>query len=170
MTAAVETVVRMGEQVASATADDVLVTIGLGSCIGLALLDVNRQIAGLAHVMLPEAPAGQRADQLGKFADTAVPMLVDGLVAKGARRVRLEAVLVGGAQMFSFGGGSLDVGARNAAAVRDALGTQRIPVRVAETGGTKGRTIRVWVGTGVVSAKEAGGSEVELLSPRVRGR
>jgi chemotaxis protein CheD len=169
VTPALETVVRMGEQSVSAAADDVLVTIGLGSCIGLALLDANRGLAGLAHVMLPEAPQAGTA-QTGKFADTAVPAIVASLLALGARRVRLEAVLVGGAQMFSFGGGALDVGARNEAAVLAALKAERIPVRAAATGGNKGRTVRVHVGTGAVSSKESGGSELELLSPRAGGR
>ena len=165
-----ETMVRMGEQAATASADAVLVTIGLGSCIGLALLDTARGVGGLAHVMLPEAPAQPRADQLGRFADTAVPQLVDRLISLGARKVRLDAVLVGGAQMFSFGGGSLDVGTRNEACVRAALKRLNIPVRAAATGGTSGRTVRVRVGSGSVSAKAAGGQEQELLSPAARRR
>ena len=169
MTPALETVVRMGEQSVSAAAEDVLVTIGLGSCIGLALLDVNRGVAGLAHVMLPESPQAGTT-QSGKFADTAVPEVVARLIELGARRVRLEAVLVGGAQMFSFGGGALDVGARNEAAVRAALKLERIPVRAAATGGNKGRTVRVHVGTGAVSSKESGGSELALSGPRAGGR
>jgi chemotaxis protein CheD len=159
------TMVRMGEQAASASPDERLVTIGLGSCIGLALVDGARGVAGLAHVMLPESGDRPRADQLGRFADTAVPALVERLVALGARRTRLRAVLVGGAQMFSFGGGSLDIGARNEACVRDALERLRIPVEAAATGGDKGRTVSVHVRTGVVASKEAGGIEQELFSP-----
>ena len=66
-----EIMVRMGEMAVAAAETEVLVTIGLGSCIGLALLDQRRGVAGLAHIMLPEA--GATADQPGKFADTAVP-------------------------------------------------------------------------------------------------
>ncbi len=158
-----ETVVRMGERAASADAQSVLLTIGLGSCIGLALIDRARGVAGLAHIMLPEVPA-TGATKLGKFADTAVPALLDDLVALGARRIRLEAALVGGAQMFSFGGGALDIGARNDAATRTALAAARVPVSAAATGGSTGRTVRLHVGTGTVTVKEAGGAEVELLS------
>ena len=46
-----ETMVRMGEYASSARAGDVLVSLGLGSCIGLALLDRRATVAGLAHVM-----------------------------------------------------------------------------------------------------------------------
>jgi chemotaxis protein CheD len=158
-----ETVVRMGERAVSASAGDVLVSIGLGSCIGLALIDRARGIAGLAHVMLPAAPADGH-EKLGKFADTAVPALVGELVELGARRIRLEAALVGGAQMFSFEGGAMDIGARNDAATRAALAAVRVPLAAAATGGAKGRTVRLHVGTGAVTVKEAGGVEVELLS------
>ena len=55
----------------------------------------------------------------GKFAPSAVPALVAELKKLGAVPSALEAVLVGGAQMFSFGPRRrpLDVGNRNNAAV-----------------------------------------------------
>jgi chemotaxis protein CheD len=155
-----ETMVRMGEYAFSATAGDVLVALGLGSCIGLAMLDRRAAVAGLAHVVLPAAEGRHGAP--GKFADTAVPVLLDAVVSLGARRTRVEAVLVGGASMFSFGGSGLEVGQRNDAAVREELVKLRIPVAAAETGGAKGRTVRVTVETGSVTSRSAGDTEVEL--------
>jgi len=155
-----ETMVRMGEYAFSATAGDMLVSLGLGSCIGLALLDRRAAVAGLAHVVLPATEG--RGGTPGKFADTAVPALLEAVTGLGARRTRVEAVLVGGASMFSFGGNGLEVGQRNDAAVREALGTLRIPIVAAETGGSKGRTVRVHVETGRVTSKAAGETEVEL--------
>jgi chemotaxis protein CheD len=162
MTAGAEIAVRMGEIAVSADPADVLMSIGLGSCIGLALVDQRRGIAGLAHIMLPEAiPGGGPA---GKFADRAVPELVARTTALGTSKSLLKAVLAGGAQMFALGGsGAMDIGVRNDTAVRALLAAQRIPVIAAATGGSKGRTIRVVPG-GVVTSKEAGGVEVELLS------
>lgn len=165
---ATEVMVRMGEY-AVAGEGEILTTIGLGSCIGLAVVDPAVHVAGLAHVMLPESPRSGDV-VLGKYADTAVPELVDRVLKRGARRNRLEAILVGGAQMFSFGGGSLDVGARNEAAVRAALVGVRLPVRAAATGGKAGRTIRVTPSMGVVTVKAAGTPEVELFSPTTRSR
>jgi chemotaxis protein CheD len=158
-----ETVVRMGEASATNTPADVLACIGLGSCIGLALVDRQRGVAGLAHVMLPEAG---RADppQSYKFADLAVPALVDLVQAHGATRSRLEAALVGGAAMFQFGGSGQDIGARNEAAVRRQLDRAAVPVRAAETGGGRGRTIRVTLGAELtITFREAGGREATLL-------
>lgn len=160
-----ETMVRMGEFVGSRSAGDVLVALGLGSCIGLALLDRIGGVAGLAHIMLPEA--GDDGGPEGKYADRAVPALVERMMMLGARPRRLEAVLVGGAQMFSFGNGSgLDIGGRNERATREALERAGIPVRAASTSGSKGRTIKVYVESGLVTAKEAGGAEEQLLRAR----
>ena len=58
----------------------------------------------------------------------------------------LDAVLVGGASMFTVSSASLEVGQRNEAAVRDQLSAARIPIIATETGGDRGRTIRVHVG------------------------
>jgi chemotaxis protein CheD len=165
MTLAAEIAVRMGEIAVSSTPGDVLVSLGLGSCIGLALVDQRRGIAGLAHVMLPEAIPG--GGPVGKFADLAVPELIAQTTALGTSKPMLKAVLVGGAQMFSLGGsGALDIGVRNDTAVRAALAKERIAIVAAETGGSKGRTIRVMPG-GAVLSKEAGGAEIELM-PGVR--
>jgi chemotaxis protein CheD len=160
--AATEIAVRMGEIAVSSNPADVLMSIGLGSCIGLALVDHRRGIAGLAHVMLPEAIAG--GGPVGKFADLAVPELIKQVTALGAAKTSLRAVLVGGAQMFALGhSGAMDIGVRNDVEVRAALAKERIPVVAAEVGGSKGRTIRVIPGGSVLS-KEAGGAEKELMS------
>ena len=153
--------VRMGEFAVAAKGGATLVSIGLGSCIGLALIDRARGIAGLAHVMLPAAPSDGVGGTPGKFADHAVPALLSELPPLGSRPGRLEAVLVGGARMFSVGS-SMDIGARNAEAARAALLAARIPVRAADTGGSTGRTIRVDPATGVVTVKAAGGKPAQL--------
>ena len=152
----------MGELAASAVAGDVLVSLGLGSCIGLALFDRRLGVAGLAHIVLP-ASSGNTPAGAYKFADIAVPELIDRVVGAGGRRALLEAALVGGASMFAVVDATLEVGVRNEAAVRDLLAAQRINVIAAETGGDRGRTIRVHVGSSRVTVREAGGVEHDLV-------
>jgi chemotaxis protein CheD len=165
--ASADTIVRMGDWAVSADPGDSLVTIGLGSCIGLVLVDRVRRVAGLAHVMLPQARPGQAADlpreARGKFGDLAVDALLEAVLEAGARRMGLEAALVGGAHMFNFGSAQLDVGARNEAAVRDGLAAARLPVKAAATGGNKGRTVRVHVGDGRVLVRAAQGGDEVLM-------
>jgi chemotaxis protein CheD len=162
MTAA-ETMVRMGELAVSSAPGHVLVSLGLGSCIGLALIDRRMGIAGLAHIVLPQSQ-GHGAENPRKFADLAVPLMLRQLEDLGARKVRLEAALVGGASMFAVSAANLEVGQRNEAAVRDLLEKLRIPVVAAATGGRKGRTIRVVVASAAITVREAGGKEQELLA------
>jgi chemotaxis protein CheD len=158
-----ETMVRMGELAASAGAADVLVSVGLGSCIGLALVDRRTGVAGLAHVVLPASEGHSSGQNPLKFADRAVPELIDRVVRLGAHKPKLEAVLVGGASMFAVSSATLEVGQRNEAAVREQLKSQRIPVIAAETGGNRGRTIRVHVSDMRVTVREAGGTEASLI-------
>jgi chemotaxis protein CheD len=159
---AAETMVRMGELATSSEPGHVLVSLGLGSCIGLALLDRRTGRAGLAHVVLPESN-GHGTENPLKFADKAVPELLQRVVALGGRRMRLEAVLVGGASMFATTATSLEVGQRNESAVRGLLAKLRVPVVAHATGGNRGRTIRVDVASGEVTVREAGGTNETLL-------
>jgi chemotaxis protein CheD len=157
-----ETMVRMGELAVSSEPGHVLVSLGLGSCIGLALLDRRSRRAGLAHVVLPQS-AGHRNENPMKFADRAVPELLQRVLGMGARRSSVEAVLVGGASMFATSSSALEVGQRNEAAVLEQLEALRIPVVATATGGTRGRTIRVDVATSGVTVREAGGAETPLV-------
>jgi chemotaxis protein CheD len=146
----------MGDLAVTANAGEVLTTVGLGSCVGVILLDPNRHAIGLAHVIFPKAPEGEFAEN-GKYADTAVATLLAALARLGSPRSSLEAVLAGGARMFSFGRSiALDVGSANLAAVEEALGNAGIPIRAAATGGSVGRSLRVRAGEGVVALRENG--------------
>ncbi len=158
------TTVRIGEVAASRTPGAVLSAIGLGSCIGLVLMDVGRRAVGLAHIMLPDSRGSERGSP--RFADVAVPALVRALTDLGARPYQLEAVAVGGAQLFATTGGSrLEIGARNLEAVTAAVRAARIPVRAAATGGGAGRSMWVSVDELAVTVREAGGSPEELYRP-----
>jgi chemotaxis protein CheD len=153
---------RIGQIVVSRNPDDELVAVGLGSCIGVIMSDPYAHVAGLAHVMLPES-TGDVAKP-GKFADTAVPELLERVLALGAGRGHLRIGMTGGAAMFGSGG-QLDIGARNAAAVRTALSGVGVRCHAAETGGTQGRTVRVHVGTGRTTVRIAGGVAADLFAP-----
>jgi chemotaxis protein CheD len=158
---ATEVVVRMGEIAVSRASGDVLVSVGLGSCIGLALVCRRGRACGLAHVMLPESGGRRALDRPGKYADQAVPALLAGLGLLGTRPAALDAIVVGGAQMFT-GAVGMEIGARNEVAVRAALARAGVTVIAAATAGALGRTIRVHVADGTVTVREAGSQEVNL--------
>jgi chemotaxis protein CheD len=150
----------MGEIVISKRTGDELVARGLGSCIGLALIDRVSGVAGMAHIVLPESNGAD--PEPGKFADLAVPALIAGMQKAGAVIRRVDAVMAGGARMFHLG--EMDIGARNAAAVKDALSRAGVRVKAADTGGDRGRTMRLTVGEFDVTVKEAGGQPKSLFN------
>ena len=154
---------RMGEMVISNDPNEELVALGLGSCIGLAMVDRTAGVAGLAHIVLPES--NDRSDQVGKFADTAVPELIEKMRNAGAVERRFETAIAGGARMFEMSGG-LDIGSRNEAAVRAALAKSRLTVKAAQTGGNIGRTVKISVGDLLVTVRSAGQQPETLLEGR----
>ena len=159
-----EIFVGMGELAATAVAREVLTTVGLGSCVGIALVDPSGHAAGLAHVMFPQSRKLHVA-QPGKYADTAVGALLAALARLGSPRSRICAVIAGGARMFAFeAAGSSDIGAANLRATHDALAKAGIPVYASATGGSTGRSIRILAADGVVRLRQ-GGVDSELYRP-----
>jgi chemotaxis protein CheD len=134
--------VRIGE-VRAAAGSSVLFTIGLGSCVAVALFDEEANVGGLAHAMLPRPQRGHRKAPRGRFASTAVPELIDLMIAEGAEVGRLRARLVGGASMFKdvLEGDGLRLGQRNVEAAREALGAAGISVAGEDVFGTYGRSV-----------------------------
>lgn len=119
-------------------------TSGLGSCVGAVIYDLSNKIAGLAHVMLPDSSLTKQ-DKINKFkyANTAIPILINKMLSKGAKKYALRAKLAGGAQMFQFSYNSdaMRIGPRNIEAVREQLQYKKIPIVAEDTGGNSGRTI-----------------------------
>jgi chemotaxis protein CheD len=142
----------------------VLKALGLGSCIGICAYDGVAHVAGMAHVVLPERPA-RGEDPRGKYADTAVPALLDEMVTFGASRERIIVAIAGGAQLFTFESQApqMAIGARNAAGVIAALKQAQIPLLASDVGGNQGRTLRLSATSGNVTVKTIGQGERQLI-------
>lgn len=150
---------------AVAEGESTLVTSGLGSCVGIALVDADAGVAGLAHAMLPSiADRGPAATDggnrpPGKYVDTAVPGLLDEMSDHGAVAARIEARLAGGSAMFDFSSSDGGVGERNVAAAEAALDDRDIPVVATDVGGDYGRSVTLDATTGALSVRRAHGDE-----------
>ena len=118
-------------------------TLGLGSCVGIAICDPKTGIGGLAHVMLPDSTQIKDNKNIPKFADTGIEELVKQIVAAGASKTRLVAKIAGGAQMFAFQSNNalVRVGERNVAASKKKLQELHIPLLAEDTGENYGRTV-----------------------------
>src|SRR5574344_871770 len=129
---------------------DGITTLGLGSCVGIAIRDPATKIGGLAHIMLPDSHEIRNSTNIPKFADTGITELVRQIVAKGAARDRLVAKIAGGAQMFAFQNtnANMRVGDRNVAATLKTLKELNIRVLAQDTGDSYGRTVIFYPETG----------------------
>lgn len=129
---------------------DSVTTLGLGSCVGIAIRDTVSKIGGLAHVMLPDSSAIKQNTNIAKFADTGIVELVKQMEAAGAKRNRMVAKIAGGAQMFAFQNKSelVRVGERNVEASKLALKQLNIPILAEDTGKNYGRTVIFYPETG----------------------
>lgn len=121
---------------------NVLQTCGLGSCVGICLWDPLTKIGGMAHIMLPQSNKAKPGNE-AKFADAALPLLIEEMRKLGADKSRLVAKIAGGAQMFAFYSENdiMKIGERNAEAVKQCLQSAKIKLLAQDTGGNYGRTI-----------------------------
>ncbi len=124
-------------------APDGVTTLGLGSCVGIAIRDPITKVGGLAHAMLPDSTRIKNNSNIYKFVDTGIDELVRLLVSQGASRTRLVAKIAGGAQMFSFQNKSdmVRVGEQNVLASKKKLAEMGIPLLAEDTGLNFGRTV-----------------------------
>jgi len=129
---------------------DKLMTAGLGSCIGICLLDQKSKIAGMSHIMLPYSQEDKNLTNHAKYADTAVIAVLAAMEEMDADTRHLVAKIAGGAQMFQFAVESdiLRIGERNALAVESILKKSKIKLLNKDIGGHVGRTITFDPATG----------------------
>ncbi|MFC1669877.1 chemotaxis protein CheD [Spirochaetota bacterium] len=140
------------------TSPDILRTI-LGSCVGICLYEPEEKTGGLSHIMLPV----RRSDSSSamKYADTAIPYLIDELEEIGIVRKKLVAKIIGGATMFklSADGFMKDIGKNNIEKVREILKNNNIKIISEDLGGDYGRTVDFYLETGEVRVKTMSNKE-----------
>jgi chemotaxis protein CheD len=130
-----------------------IMTMALGSCLGIVLHDPETRIGALAHAMHPRRERVKNNMNRSKFVDTVIPLLLERMLQWGARREKIVAKIFGGARMFDgFTGcrGVLQIGDENIVAAREVLRELGIPLVAECVGGRTGRTIVLNVADGSV--------------------
>lgn len=161
---ATDTIVRVADYAAGG-AEAQLITLGLGSCVAIALYDSGAKVGGLAHILLPSLSLGRRgAENPAKFPQTAIPALLTEMGGLGAEKRRISARLIGGASMFAnlAPPGSMQMGERNVLATREVLNTHGIPVIGEAVGGDFGRSVHFLVENGTIRVRSVAHGEQTL--------
>jgi chemotaxis protein CheD len=161
-----ELVIGVGEGQVCRDPDAVLVTYALGSCIAFMLHDPVSHVAGMAHYILPDSnqSAADPDLRLWKFADTAIPHLLQVALDWGAAKRRLIVFAAGGAQVMNDNS-MFNIGKRNCLALRKALWKLGLVSHAEDIGGNLVRTVRLEVCGGRVSVQSPGRDRWEL-NPR----
>ncbi len=137
---------------------DIITTLGLGSCIGIAMYDPSTKIGGLVHIMLPDSTKIRNNTNIAKFADTGIQELYNRMIKAGANKNRMTAKIAGGAKMFQMSTKSDigNVGERNQEASRAKLKQLGIRIVSEDCGLNYGRTVELHCETGEYHIKAVG--------------
>ncbi|MEY8332877.1 chemotaxis protein CheD [Lachnospiraceae bacterium 47-T17] len=139
-------------------APNTITTLGLGSCIGIALWDSTTKIGGLAHIMLPDSTRIRNNSNVAKFADTGITELVRQMEKMGVSRRHMVAKIAGGARMFEVSGKTSvgNIGEKNALASKAKLRELGIRLVAEDTGLNYGRTVELDCNNGDYIIKAVG--------------
>lgn len=135
--------------------DSTIITIGLGSCVAIALYDAQTHVGGLGHVLLPSETMARDRSNPAKFPASAVPLLLTQMSELGAEPQRVTAKIVGGASMFAnlIPAGGMNIGERNIAAVKEALASAGVELVAEDTGSDHGRSVYFYLDDGRVEVR-----------------
>ncbi len=114
----------------------------LGSCVAVCLFDPALKIGGINHFMLPDMGRSKHSDVDSMLSGNyAMEALLNALLVKGAKKVRLQAKAFGGGTIIDTDGGSLSIGMRNANFAKEWLGREGIPLKSSDFLGPWSRKI-----------------------------
>jgi chemotaxis protein CheD len=118
----------------------VVLTTTLGSCVATCLRDPEVGVGGMNHFLLPgeDLTEGREAARYGAFA---MELLINALLARGARRHKLEAKLFGGGQLLQ---GLTNVGEQNVTFAENFLTREVITLFGGSVRGPHARKIQYW--------------------------
>ena len=100
------------------------------------------KIGGINHFLLPDMSRSKHGDVDALLSGNyAMEALLNGLLAKGAKKVRLQAKAFGGGTIIEANGGSLSIGMRNATFAKEWLAREKIPLMSSDLLGPWSRKI-----------------------------
>jgi chemotaxis protein CheD len=133
--------------------DNKLITLGLGSCVGVTLYSPITKVGGLAHIMLPDSTQFSKVTNIAKFADLALPAMLEDMLKMGVSRAGIN---------YGAEKSLLDIGRRNIEAVKEQLHKLGLKLMAEDVGGNKGRTMIFDTKTGLVYIRTIGSPIIEI--------
>ncbi|MGA2159164.1 MAG: chemotaxis protein CheD [Dehalococcoidia bacterium] len=157
-------VVGLGEMQVSSDPNTVLACLGLGSCIGISAYDPVARVGAMVHVVLPHGNPVDCGKSPTKYANTALPAMVNQMESKGAVKSRIVIKIAGGAKIIHTVpvGSILDIGDRNITAVKSAVAENKLSIKAEDIRGTLGRSMWLSIDTGITKLRTTASPVVEI--------
>ena len=127
--------------------NELMVTI-LGSCISACIRDVEKEIGGMNHFLLPYSEAMDNSSM--RYGAYAMESLINAITNLGGEKKNLEIKLFGGANVIA---NSKEIGKRNCEFVESYLEKEGLPCDSKHVGGSAARRIHYYPTTGKVMMK-----------------
>ncbi len=136
----------------------VIVTCGLGSCLGVTAYDPVSNVGGLMHVMLPKSATNPVKAKMNPymFVDTAFPNFIGALVDAGASPKRCKLKVAGGASVQVSIGDHFQIGLKNYIMMRKMFWKHGLLMDAEDIGGYTPRTLSIEVDSGRVWLRTEG--------------
>lgn len=152
----------------STDAHDELIATGLGSCVAACMWDADAGIGGMNHFLLPFDSKSQlkswKPEEVistaSRYGSYAMEMLLNAMIARGAKRASLQVKLFGGAQML---GRNSMVGEKNVAFILNYIQQEGMHVTGQDLGGLEPRKVIFDPISGKAWLKRIPFTEVHLL-------
>lgn len=142
--------VMQGQSRVSAAPDTVLSTV-LGSCVATCLFDPKARLGGMNHFLLPEPGGGSgKATVDEHYGVYLMELLINEMLANGARKSNMRAHLYGGANMHA---GMQQIGSMNVAFARHFLNREGIELARESLGGNAARRVEFRPSSGQVRCR-----------------
>lgn len=137
---------------------DVLVSLGIGSCVAVCFYDNKNKIGGLAHIMLPShqntnvAPLPEAEAQ---YAGDGIDAVLAKMLLMGCEIQNIKAKIAGGSEMFSnLRLSPQSLGSQNVMSVKTELSKHRVALLSEDTGGHVGRSLWFYLDSGEIEIKK----------------
>ena len=136
---------------------EILMASSLGSCLGMAVFDRIRNIAGMIHCLVPLAKNDLEKAKLqpAMYVETGVPMLLDMILRSGSNKKDLEIIIAGCAQINSDNS-IFEIGKKNLTVCKKILWKNGLLIKAEHCGGDFSRTLSLEVASGRVTVKAQG--------------
>lgn len=137
----------------------------LGSCVASCLYDPVAELGGMNHFLLSEPPASHTRGEVDvHYGVYLMEMLINEMLAHGARKDRLRAHLYGGANIRA---GMERIGTANAEFARGFLLRERIELVRQDLGGNSARRVEFRPASGLVRCRMMAAADAPEAIPNV---